>query len=105
MMPPHIRRSHPESGGILSGSVLRFEGYTLQQADLEGLEVTDLTTGGSIEHSVELHEEWVGYDPPGHVGGRQLYCELRVHLRGLKSGHRYRAQVLDTTLEFTWAGP
>ncbi len=105
LMPPHVDRTVPAHGETLEGEVLVFHGYSLAYGEPSDVAVTDLTTSAAVELSTELDCQWEGEDPPGHVGGTQQRCELRVTLKGLESGHRYRAVYLDTELEFDWAGP
>lgn len=105
LMPPHVNHTVPASGETLQGEVIVFHGYSLRYADDEEVVVTDLTADAPVEHASELVCEWEGEDPPGHVGGRQQRCELKVTLRGLEAGHRYRASYMDTEIEFAWSGP
>jgi hypothetical protein len=105
LMPPHVNHTVPAQGEALVGEVIVFHGYSLRYADDEEVVVTDLTTSAPVEHSTELECEWEGHDPPGHVGGTQQRCELKVTLKGLELGHRYKATYMDTELEFDWSGP
>ncbi len=104
LMPPHVDRTVPAHGETLTGDTLVFHGYSLEYAE-EQVEVVDLLTQRPVEFDAQLDCQWEGEDPPGHVGGTQLRCELKVTLKGLEVGHRYRARYLDTELEFGWEPP
>jgi hypothetical protein len=105
LMPPHVSHTEPASGSSLVGNTIIFHGYSLEYAESQDVVVVDPATGRAVEHSTELDCQWEGEDPPGHVGGTQLRCELRVTLEGLEAGRLYKASYMDTELEFTWVGP
>jgi hypothetical protein len=104
LMPPHVSSTVPGDGGTLQGDTVVFHGYSLEYAD-DAVSIIDLATERPVQHAAALDCQWEGHDPPGHVGGTQLRCELKLTLEGLEPGHRYRASYLDTTIEFEWEGP
>jgi hypothetical protein len=105
LMPPHVSHTVPAPGEPLQGDTIVFHGYSLEYADDADVSVIDLATERPVAFSTVLDCAWEGHDPPGHVGGTQLRCELKVTLTGLEPGHRYRATYMDTALEFHWDGP
>ncbi len=105
LMPPHVSHTVPAHGETLVGATVVFHGYSLEYAEDSDVKVIDLATEQPVRLDTELDCSWEGHDPPGHVGGTQLRCELKVTLKGLEAGHRYRASYMDTTIEFDWAGP
>ncbi len=104
LMPPHVSHTVPANGETLEGDTIVFHGYSLEYADTSDVTVVNISTSEPVELSTALDCQWEGDDPPGHVGGTQLRCELKVTLQGLQAGHRYKASYMDTELEFTSAG-
>jgi hypothetical protein len=108
VMPPHLTGSEPEEGGILDGSTITFQGFSLNYADLKELKITDLDTGKAVPFSTDLACKLVGEglkekDPP--PGSVQRSCTLDVNLSQVIAGHHYRVQFLDLDMKVRAAGP
>ena len=102
LMPPHITRTVPESGGVLAEPLVEIHGYTLGLAGPDDLKVVDLNTGQTVAVDPDMDCQWEGEgDCPGC---KQERCVLRVRLLRACSGHEYEIEYLEQKLRFTYGG-
>jgi hypothetical protein len=104
LMPPHISSSVPKDGGVLNGNTVLIEGYSLKYAPLKDLVVMDMDTNEKIDADTDLKCSWIdNCGEKDEVGCEQQKCELKVTIKKVISGHKYKLILGEDTIEFTAA--
>jgi len=100
LMPPHVTSTNIKDG-VLQGTVLLIDGYSLEYTDVpKELVITNGATKKPVPFTHKHDCKWVGECHKDKEGSCQLKCALQVSLKGVKNHSRLTLRYLDEEIAF-----